>query len=140
MQPAWSLTLGRLFMIKIEITQKNKVFVVPVEKINKQLWIHFKGNIFVLSSDPSQPSPPGGAKVQETSKTADILSPLPGRIVKVCVREGQKVKKNTSLLILTAMKMEYTLKAPAPGRVRLVKVKAGDQAELKQELMVIDPI
>ncbi|MBN1118312.1 MAG: acetyl-CoA carboxylase biotin carboxyl carrier protein subunit [Bacteroidales bacterium] len=56
-----------------------------------------------------------------------ILSFIPGTILKVMVKEGQKVSKDTPLLILEAMKMENTLFAPISGKVKKVNVKANDK-------------
>ncbi|MYE07192.1 MAG: acetyl-CoA carboxylase biotin carboxyl carrier protein subunit [Oligoflexia bacterium] len=64
-----------------------------------------------------------------------ILSPMPGEIVKIRVRPGQEVKENQTVLVLSSMKMEYTVKAPDKGFIKLVKVKEGDRVSADQELV-----
>lgn len=49
-----------------------------------------------------------------------IKSPMPGTIVKVYVKVGDKVKKGQALFVMEAMKMEHTMKAPADGVVKAV--------------------
>jgi len=56
-----------------------------------------------------------------------ILSPMPGKIVSVAVKQGASVKKGNALLVLEAMKMEHTLTAPFDGKVIELKAKTGDQ-------------
>jgi propionyl-CoA carboxylase alpha chain len=54
------------------------------------------------------------------------LAPMPGKVVKLLVTEGQAVKAGAPLIIVEAMKMELTLTAPADGKVRAAKYGPGD--------------
>jgi 3-methylcrotonyl-CoA carboxylase alpha subunit len=56
-----------------------------------------------------------------------LTAPMPGRIVKVMARPGDKVAKGDPLLILEAMKMEHTITAPADGVVKELHYAAGEQ-------------
>ncbi|MDE0118936.1 MAG: acetyl-CoA carboxylase biotin carboxyl carrier protein subunit [Bdellovibrionales bacterium] len=64
-----------------------------------------------------------------------ILSPMPGEIVKILVHPGVEVTENQTVLILSSMKMEYTLKASAKGVIKSVKVKEGEKVSADQELV-----
>ena len=46
-----------------------------------------------------------------------IVSPMPGRIVKVLVKAGDTVAAHQGLVVVEAMKMENELRAPRAGRV-----------------------
>lgn len=76
------------------------------------------------------------AKVSEkVRRKADPQNPghlgatMPGKVLKVLVAAGDKVKKGEHLLISEAMKMETTIQAPANGKIAAVHVKAGDAIE-----------
>jgi len=56
-----------------------------------------------------------------------IISPMPGRIVAVLVKPGDRVAKGQALVILEAMKMEHTLAAPLQGTVTAISAKEGNQ-------------
>jgi len=56
-----------------------------------------------------------------------IISVIPGTIVKVFVKEGQKVKRGDNIMILEAMKMQNRIKSPRPGFIKIIKVKAGEK-------------
>ena len=56
-----------------------------------------------------------------------LRSPMPGRIVRVSVTEGQAVRKGQSLLVLEAMKMEHALIAPFDGVVADLAAREGEQ-------------
>lgn len=67
-----------------------------------------------------------------------VRSPMPGKVVKVLVEEGQAVTAGQGVIIVEAMKMENELKAPGPGLVKQILVKAGDRVEGNAELVVIE--
>ncbi|WP_338463353.1 pyruvate carboxylase [Brevibacillus borstelensis] len=76
------------------------------------------------------------AKVSELARRkADPQDPgqlgasMPGKVLKVLVTAGDKVRKGEHLLVSEAMKMETTIQAPMDGKIKAVHVKAGDAIE-----------
>ncbi len=67
-----------------------------------------------------------------------IKSEMPGAIVDVKVKVGDKVKEGDVLLILEAMKMQNEIKAPKDGEVKELFVKPGDNVEADAKLVVIE--
>ena len=55
-----------------------------------------------------------------------IVAFIPGTILKVLVKEGHKVKKGDTLLVLQAMKMDNHLLASVNGTVKKIFVKQGE--------------
>lgn len=68
-------------------------------------------------------------------KANNVKAPMPGLIVDLRVKEGDKVKPGDALLILEAMKMENMIKASAESIVKSVKVMKGDSVEKNQILI-----
>ncbi|HSK40315.1 MAG TPA: biotin/lipoyl-containing protein, partial [Arenibaculum sp.] len=64
-----------------------------------------------------------------------LTAPMPGRIIAVLVEAGAVVSKGQPLIVLEAMKMEHTIKAPADGTVEAVRYGVGDQVEDGAELI-----
>lgn len=64
-----------------------------------------------------------------------VMSPMPGKVVKVLVKAGQAVKNGDGLVVVEAMKMENEFKAHADGVIKAVHVKAGDTVEGGQMLL-----
>jgi biotin carboxyl carrier protein len=67
-----------------------------------------------------------------------LHAPMPGRVVKVLVSEGDSVEAGQALLVLEAMKMEHTLRAPHAGKVSAVKAQPEDQVEADHVLVVVE--
>jgi glutaconyl-CoA/methylmalonyl-CoA decarboxylase subunit gamma len=66
-----------------------------------------------------------------------VKSPMPGRVVKVLVAEGDAVAAGQGLVVLEAMKMENEVRARAPGKVAQVHVKAGVTVEGNARLVTL---
>ncbi len=66
-----------------------------------------------------------------------MLSPMPGKILKVMVAVGDFVDVGTPLLVLEAMKMEHTIKANTKGVIEKLKFNTGDQVTGGVELVQI---
>jgi biotin carboxyl carrier protein len=66
-----------------------------------------------------------------------IKSPMPGLIVAVPLKEGDRVKKGQVVIVLESMKMENELKAPRDGIVTAVKVAPRQAVEHGQVLLII---
>jgi acetyl-CoA carboxylase biotin carboxylase subunit len=64
-----------------------------------------------------------------TSGENDIRSPMPGKVIKVNVKEGDKVTKGQTLIIVEAMKMENYLAAPFDAVIGRVNVKKDDKVD-----------
>jgi pyruvate carboxylase len=58
-----------------------------------------------------------------------VAATMSGKVVKVLVQNGTKVKKGTPLIATEAMKMETSVHAPIHGFVRQILVKPGDVIE-----------
>ena len=62
---------------------------------------------------------------------------MPGSIVKILVKEGDKVKKGDTLCLLEAMKMENEICAPSDAAVAAVVVRQGETVETGATLVIL---
>ncbi|MDA1230113.1 MAG: pyruvate carboxylase [Planctomycetota bacterium] len=71
--------------------------------------------------------------------TGQIGSTMPGMVVTVSVKVGDRIKKGQKVLTLEAMKMETTITADLDGKIRDVLVQPGRRVETGDLLVVIEP-
>jgi len=95
------------------------------------IWVQLDGKTFVLA-----PEKPARAKAGPAGPTGgDVISPMTGTVRKVFAASGQAVQPGTPLLVVEAMKMEFTVTAPGEGRVAEVLCTAGQSVDLGQILV-----
>jgi acetyl-CoA carboxylase biotin carboxylase subunit len=66
-----------------------------------------------------------------------IVSPMPGKVIKINVNEGDKIKKGDVLLIVEAMKMENNIVSPRDAIVEKVNVAVGNMVDGSTELVIL---
>lgn len=86
-----------------------------------------------VQPQPAVSAPAAGAG--GTGKT--IAAPMPGKIIKVNVSVGDKVKKGQELIVMEAMKMNNPVLAANDGVVKEIYVKAGDPVQTGAALISV---
>ena len=79
-----------------------------------------------------------GKRASAGTSHGSVRAPMPGRVVKVLVKEGDAIEKGTGLVVVEAMKMQNELCAAVSGTVKRIKVREGDPVERNAELVVIE--
>jgi 3-methylcrotonyl-CoA carboxylase alpha subunit len=98
--------------------------------LGDRLIMFFLGDAFAFD-------PPGAAGAAAGGAAADgtLLSPMPGRVISVEVRQGDRVTKGRKLLTLEAMKMEHSLVAPFDGIV--AELNAAQGAQVSEGMLLV---
>lgn len=78
----------------------------------------------------------GGAGRRADGK---VRPPMPGKVVEVHVKEGDRVEEGKVLLVLEAMKMQNDLRSPVSGTVGRIHVTPGSNVEASTVLVEIEP-
>ena len=97
-----------------------------------------------LRSDPvtSIAGPAGFCKAPAAAPAAsgkgkDIVTPLPGVIISIDVKEGSSVKRGQKVAVLEAMKMENDILADCDGVVTAIHVAKGDTVEEDAKIVTL---
>jgi 3-methylcrotonyl-CoA carboxylase alpha subunit len=100
-----------------------------------QLWVMSaaESTLVSLASGALDASRTGAA-------TGQVVAPMPGKIVKVLSKPGQTVEPNQTLLVMEAMKMEYTIKAPLRAQLEKIRVTEGQMVALGEQLADLKPL
>lgn len=64
---------------------------------------------------------------QANIRTNAVVSPMPGKVLRVLVREGQPIRGGDIVAVLEAMKMEHTIVAPLGGFISSLSCVEGTQ-------------
>ena len=99
-----------------------------VAKVRDKLWIHYNGDIFTISELER------GAKSSDKAE-GGLSAPMPGTVLDVMVREGQRVREGQPLMTIEAMKMEHRILAPKAGEVISINFNQGERVDMGSVLV-----
>ena len=143
----WEMTLdGRILSVDVtaiagrwSLLIGSRSYEVAVERRSNGERIVYVNGVAVPISimDPRERLVRRRGTVSAETGPRSIVSPMPGRIVKVLVREGEVVAAQQGLVVVEAMKMENELRAPRAGQVSAVKVVEGMSVEAKSVLVTL---
>jgi 3-methylcrotonyl-CoA carboxylase alpha subunit len=83
---------------------------------------------------------PFAADLAEVAAASRIVAPMPGTVTRILAEAGAEVARGAPLIVLEAMKMEHTLRAPAAGHLKALKCAVGDFVQEGTELADFEPV
>ncbi len=124
------------YLLKIE----NESFLVSLKsEENSKYFVTLKGQVFetnVRTVLEEKASNLIKAKIKQLSKVI-VKAPMPGLLIKIKKKAGDKVTPGESILILEAMKMENDIRSPISGIIENIKISEGKTVEKGAELFTI---
>lgn len=119
---------------------EGRSYEVGWEKKNGNLFSVFlyNGTIDLQLIDAKKFQAAESVRPASASGPLKIQAPMPGKIIKVSVKEKSAVKEGDSLLIMEAMKMQNELKAPKSGTISRIQIREGEPVSLSQTLMILE--
>lgn len=100
------------------------------------VWIQLDGRTWVLPIERSSRAKAGGPGAGNGGL---VTSPMTGTVRKIFVESGALVEPGAALMVVEAMKMEYTVMAPIAGRIVTLSGQVGQAVDLGATLLVIEP-
>ena len=136
----------RSFEVDIQVISPNvfsllvegRSYLVYIAGDKEKKYISLSGDLFVVQKpgEEVRRADRGDDRLQKEKPV--VTAPMPGKVIKVCVAENEAVRKNQTLAIVEAMKMENELKSPIEGVVKKIFVAAGDLVDSEKPLLELE--
>jgi len=114
-------------------------FLVIVARDKDKRYVWLNGRTYVIQSGKGEERQAERGDDRAQKGKSVVTAPMPGKVVKVCVAEKEAVRKNQTLAIVEAMKMENEIKSPLEGFVKKIYVSAGELVDSEKPLLEIEP-
>jgi biotin carboxyl carrier protein len=122
----------------ISLLVDGKAYTVFIADDKTKRYISVQGEQFCIEEAKAETETRSLADASTLKGIPTISSPMPGKIVKILVREKDKVRKNQSLVIVEAMKMENEIRSPGAGIVKKINFKEGDLVDAAEPIVELD--
>ena len=135
LQADWVVVQPGVYSLLFE----RKSYTVHVAKDNQEYIVTVGEDRFQIKLTGPRRYRLQASPLSATEGNREISAPMPGKIVRVLVREGQAVEAGSGILVIEAMKMQNEIASPQNGRVIRILVKEGATVETRQKLMEVEP-
>ena len=117
-----------------------KIKILNTDFAEKTMTLEVNGNSYamVLADEYDQMVDKMGLLSTKTHKINNIKAPMPGLIIDVMAKVGQKVEAGTPLIVLSAMKMENIITSPGEGVVKNIEVNINDAVDKGQLIIEME--
>jgi glutaconyl-CoA/methylmalonyl-CoA decarboxylase subunit gamma len=124
-------------MKKYIIKLNSKVYEVEMEEVTGETAITAVEHTQPVQAAPQSVPLPTAQSTPEVSGGEAVEAPMPGNILNVSVKPGDKIKKGQVILVLEAMKMENEIVSPLDGNIISVSVSKGQTVNAGDLLVTI---
>lgn len=133
---------GRRTMVDVRVLEAGVMSLVVVGRQYRCVldgdWVVIDGRRYGFEVDDPrslQGRRGGGARADGPRP---VKAPMPGRVVRVLVQDGQDVVEGEAIVVIEAMKMQNELRSPKGGRVVRMAVGVGDAVGAGDVLAVVE--
>ncbi len=115
----------------------NKAYEVKYERVAGDMYLWVGSARFAAEvRDPR--SLRGRARAVEDHGPKKLTAPMPGKIVRVLVSQGDEVEAGSGVLVVEAMKMQNEIKSPKKGTIQKILVSEGAAVNAGDVLAIVE--
>ncbi len=121
----------------ISLRLGNKAYEVKCERVGSDLhlWV---GSVRYEAEVRDPRSLRSRARAVEDHGPRKLTAPMPGKVVRILLREGAEVEAGTGILVVEAMKMQNEVKSPKKGKVQKIVVSEGAAVNAGDVLGIVE--
>jgi pyruvate carboxylase subunit B len=117
--------------------EEQRPFYVYVDGMPEEIIVETLQEMSAGEAAPTRSTNSKGGRRPKATQEGQVSTAMPGTVVDVLVKTGDRVKAGDPVLVIEAMKMENEVPAPVAGTVRAVHVKKGDSVNPDEALVEI---
>ncbi|MBP2644694.1 MAG: gcdC [Firmicutes bacterium] len=122
----------------VEVEEEGGAFsTAPSPAVRAHAPVHTPVQTPVMTPATAPKSAASTPPVEVAAGDTPIVSPMPGKVIKVISKAQDKVNKGDVLMILEAMKMQNEISAPVSGTVKSLNVEEGQSVKPGEVMAVI---
>lgn len=117
---------------------KNRAYRIDFVRSAGKIHLSINGQFYIFEEVSEQGRQRRTESHNNLNADDKICAPMPGKILKIFVKEGQQMQANERLFIVEAMKMENEVRAPKAGRVRKINFNENTLVSVGEPVIEMD--
>lgn len=115
----------------------NQAYEVKCERVggDLHLWV---GSVRFAAEVRDPRSLRGRIRAMDDHGPKKLTAPMPGKIVRVLVSQGDEVEAGSGVLVVEAMKMQNEIKSPKKGTIQRILVSGGAAVNAGDVLAIVE--
>jgi biotin carboxyl carrier protein len=122
----------------LSLVIEGRSHLVYIARDKDRKYIFIDGQYFIVQEPGRETKGFHGGDEKAQEGKLLITAPMPGKVIKINVSEQQEVRKNQTLAIVEAMKMENEIKSSVEGFVKKIFVSAGELVDSEKPLIELE--
>lgn len=123
----------------VSLLVDGRSYDVEFDELGDEIQVQVRGDVFrVDAADERALKLRAGAAAFQVEGKVTLTSPMPGKVVRVLVTQGEAVQAGQGLVVVEAMKMENELKSPKAGTVTEMFAREGVTVEANARLLTVE--
>lgn len=114
----YEVELGDIYRSPVEVTVDGGQYLVELEGLTGTT----SPSVPIGTKKNASPQQPGLRSISE-GNDGNIRCPLPGKVLSVAVKKGQRLEEGDEICSLESMKMEQSIRSSQRGIIKSVKIK-----------------
>jgi len=115
----------------------NKTYEIKTERVGND-WYLWVGSARFAAEVRDPRALRGRARVADEHGPRKIKAPMPGKVVRLLVRQGEEVELGTGVAVVEAMKMQNEIKSPKKGTIQQILVGQGTAVNAGDVLAIVE--
>ncbi|UCC40511.1 MAG: hypothetical protein JSV96_03430 [Candidatus Aminicenantes bacterium] len=123
----------------VSILIEGRSYQVYFARDKEKQYLSLEGQQFIVQEPSESIEGHEGRETKPKDEEKLVISaPMPGKVIKINVTEKEEVRKNQTLAIVEAMKMENELKSSIDGSVKKIFVSTGELVDSEKPLIELE--
>lgn len=123
----------------LSLLVEGRSYLIFIARDRDKKYLSLEGEIFLIQKPGEEARRIERGEERGEKGKSFVKAPMPGKVIKINVAEKEAVRKNQTLAIVEAMKMENEIKSPVEGQVKKIFVSAGDLVDSEKPLLELEP-
>jgi len=119
----------------ISVLIEGRSYQVYCARDKEKRYLSLEGEEFIVQEPEASQEELQKGEGESLEDELMVKAPMPGKVIKVNVSENEEVRKNQTLAIVEAMKMENEIKSTIEGYVKKIFISPGDLVDSEKPLI-----